>query len=70
LSGNNLPWTPHITVAYSTARQPAKRLIRALGGSLPERQVQLNEVRLVTQRGLEREWDWNIEATIPFGRSL
>jgi 2'-5' RNA ligase len=68
-AGSNLPWTPHITVAYSTARQPAKPIIRALGGSLPERQVQLREVSLVNQRGLERDWDWNIEATIRFGRS-
>ena len=63
------PGPPHITVAYSTARQPAKPIIRALGGSLPERQVQLREVSLVNQRGLERDWDWNIEATVRFGTS-
>jgi hypothetical protein len=56
-------------VAYSTARQPAKPITRVFGGSLPERQVQLREVSLVNQRGLERDWDWNIEATIRFGTS-
>lgn len=68
--GSKLPWPPHITVAYSTARQSARPIIRALGTSLPERQVQLKEVSLVNQRGLERDWNWNIEATVRFGTSL
>jgi hypothetical protein len=31
--------------------------------------VQLNEVSLVNQRGLERDWNWNIEARVRFGTS-
>jgi 2'-5' RNA ligase len=68
--GNKLPWTPHITLAYSTARQPAEPIITALGRSLPERKVQIREVSLVNQRGPERSWDWHPEATIRFGTSL
>lgn len=68
-SGSKLPWTPHVTLAYSTAQQPAEPIISALGGSLPERQVQLREVSLVTQRGPERDWDWNVEAAIRFGQT-
>jgi hypothetical protein len=43
---------PHIMAVYSTARQPAEPIIRALGGSLPERQVQLNEVSVVNHGAL------------------
>ena len=68
-SGSKLPWTPHVTLAYSTAKQSAKPIISALGGSLPERQVQLTEVSLVNQRGPERDWDWNVEATIRLGET-
>jgi 2'-5' RNA ligase len=66
-AGNKLPWTPHITIAYSTARQPAKPIITALGRSLPEHKVQIREVSLVNQQGPERSWDWRLEATIRFG---
>src|SRR5215831_12112983 len=58
-AGNKLPWTPHITIAYSTTRQPAAPIINALGHSLPERKVQLSEISLVNQRGPERSWDWH-----------
>lgn len=58
-SGSKLAsWTLHITVAYSTARQPAGRIISALGMSLPERQVKAGVVSLVNQQGAERSWDW------------
>jgi 2'-5' RNA ligase len=68
-AGNKLPWTPHITIAYSTSRQPAAPIINALGHSLPERKVQISEITLVNQRGPERSWDWHPEATIRFGIS-
>ncbi len=67
--GNKLPWTPHITIAYSTARQSAEPIIAALGRSLPERKVQISAVSVVNQRGPERNWDWHPEATIRFGTS-
>jgi 2'-5' RNA ligase len=68
-AGNKLPWRPHITIAYSTSRQPAEPIVAALGHSLPERKVHISEVSLVNQRGPERDWDWNPEATIRLGIS-
>ena len=67
--GNKLPWTPHITIAYSTAQQLAEPIIAALGHSLLERKVQITDVSLVNQRGPECSWDWHPEATIRFGTS-
>ncbi|MEU8107094.1 2'-5' RNA ligase family protein [Nonomuraea muscovyensis] len=51
-------WTPHITIAYSTANQPAAPLIEALGPSLPARELTLDSVSLVVQHGPERLWNW------------
>jgi hypothetical protein len=65
--GNRPPWTPHMTVSYSTARQPAEPIISALGPELPGCVVQISTVSLVIQRGPERQWDWNPVATIRFG---
>jgi 2'-5' RNA ligase len=65
--GNQSPWTPHITVCYSTARQPARPIMSALGHELPGRSVQISTVSVVIQRGPERQWDWNPVATIRFG---
>ncbi|WP_165970575.1 2'-5' RNA ligase family protein [Actinomadura sp. 6K520] len=53
------PWTPHMTIAYSEAEQPAGPIINALGRELPTRQVTINTVTLVVQRGAERLWDWH-----------
>jgi 2'-5' RNA ligase len=64
-----LPWVPHLTIAYSTARQPAEPIITALARPLPERKVQISTVSMVNQRGSERSWDWHPEATIRFGMS-
>ncbi len=59
-SGSKLAsWTPHVTIAYSTARQPASPIINALGMALPEREVKITAVSLVSQRGAERGWDWH-----------
>jgi 2'-5' RNA ligase len=68
-AGSKLPWTPHITLAYSTAYQPTEPIIAALGKTLPERKVQISAVSLVNQRGPERRWQWLPEATIRFGTS-
>jgi 2'-5' RNA ligase len=64
--GNRSPWTPHITVCYSTARQAAGPIISALGPGLPGRAVQIRAVSLVIQRGPERLWDWTPVATVRF----
>lgn len=60
----NKPWTPHITICYSTSRQPAGPIISALGHDLPERRFQVNAVSLVIQQGPERLWDWHPAATV------
>ncbi len=68
-SGSKLAsWTPHVTIAYSTARQPAGPIISALGMTLPKREVTISAVSLVNQRGAERSWDWEPLATARFGR--
>jgi 2'-5' RNA ligase len=59
-------WIPHITICYSTARQPAAPLIEALGENLPRCEVQVSALSLIIQRGPERLWDWTTVATIPF----
>lgn len=59
------PWTPHVTIAYSTSDQPAGPVIAALGRNLPkERQFQVSAVSLVIQQGPERLWDWHPVATV------
>ena len=61
------PWTPHITLCYSTSHQPAEPIISALGHELPGCEVQINAISLVIQHGPERQWDWHPIATTRFG---
>lgn len=58
-------WIPHITVCYSTARQPAAPLIAALGENLPRCEVHISALSLIIQRGPERLWDWTTVAIDP-----
>jgi len=51
-------WTPHVTLCYSTAQQPAQPIIAALGKQLPARQIDIDAVSLVIQDGPERAWNW------------
>jgi 2'-5' RNA ligase len=58
---NNEPlstWTPHVTVSYSTAEQPAGPIISALGRSVRQRQISIDSLTLVIQWGPDRLWDW------------
>jgi 2'-5' RNA ligase len=57
-------WSPHITVCYSTAHQPAAPLIAALGESLPRCEIEVGALSLIVQHGPERRWDWSTAATI------
>lgn len=57
-------WTPHMTLAYSEAEQPAEPLITALGRELPPTKLTINTVTLVAQQGPERLWNWH-----PVGRA-
>jgi 2'-5' RNA ligase len=52
-------WMPHVTICYSTARQPAAPIISALGKQLPSATVRVEVLSLVIQRGAERRWDWH-----------
>lgn len=46
----NRLWTPHITICYSTSRQPAGPIVSALGRDLPERRFQVSSVSLVISK--------------------
>jgi 2'-5' RNA ligase len=52
-------WIPHVTLCYSTARQPTEPIISALGTQLPGVTVIVEALSLVIQRGAERLWDWH-----------
>lgn len=60
-------WTPHMTVSYSTAEQPAEPILSALGKSLRERQIIIDSLTLVIQWGPERLWDWEPVGTARLG---
>lgn len=64
INGSFPSWTPHITVAYSTAEQPAAPIIASVGKELPVRELVVNSVSLVIQWGPERLWDWEPVGTI------
>jgi 2'-5' RNA ligase len=63
-------WTPHVTMCYSTAEQPAEPIITALGHELPRRDIQISALSLVIQRGPERLWDWHPLATARLGTAM
>lgn len=53
------PWKPHVTLCYSTGRQPVEPIIAALGKELPTCKVSVQSLSLIVQRGPERLWDWH-----------
>ncbi len=57
-------WTPHVTLCYSTAAQPARPIITALGKRLPARQISIDALSLVIQDGPERAWNWATIGTV------
>jgi 2'-5' RNA ligase len=62
--GQPTRWRPHITLCYSTSRQPARPLIDALGTQLPKCEINIGALSLVIQHGPERAWDWSTVSTI------
>jgi len=62
--GSTASWTPHVTVCYSTARQPAEPVISALGKELPSCDITIDALSLVVQRGPERLWDWHVIGSV------
>jgi hypothetical protein len=69
LNGSLPTWSPHITVAYSTAEQPAGPIIESLGKVVDARQVEIQSMSLVVQWGPERLWDWEPIGTVRLGAS-
>jgi 2'-5' RNA ligase len=63
-SMDDSPWSPHITLCYSTACQPAEPVMAALGPALPAREILIDTISLVIQHGPERRWDWQIVGTV------
>ena len=61
-------WVPHVTLCYSTSRQPAAPVIAALGKSLPAREITIDKLTLVIQRGPAMSWDWCLVETLQLGR--
>jgi 2'-5' RNA ligase len=66
-SGCAQPWAPHVTLCYSTNRQPAEPIISVLGKELASREISISSLSLVIQRGPERLWDWHPVGTIYLG---
>jgi len=62
-------WRPHVTLCYSTADQPARPIIEALGLQLPARETRVASLSLIAQDGPEREWNWTTLATIRMSAS-
>lgn len=57
-------WVPHITLCYSTDRQPAAPVMSTLGRDVPATEVNVDNLSLVIQRGSERLWDWHVVGTV------
>ncbi|MBB4931380.1 2'-5' RNA ligase [Lipingzhangella halophila] len=63
-------WTPHVTIAYSTTGQPAEPIIAVLGRRVPRHEVTVDALSLVVQWGPEREWSWEVVATVKLGMGV
>jgi 2'-5' RNA ligase len=57
-------WVPHVTIAYSTADQPAAPIISVLGRRIAETPVVVDSMQLVVQWGPERRWDWELVGSV------
>jgi 2'-5' RNA ligase len=57
-------WVPHLTLCYSTTRQPAAPVIAELGMTLPASEVKIGEMSLVVQEGPEHLWNWHIAGSV------
>lgn len=62
--GSASDWIPHITLCYSTGRQPAEPIITTLGKRLGIWDITVDALSLVVQWGPERLWDWEPVGTI------
>lgn len=51
-------WTPHMTISYSTGKQPMAPIVVALGHEVPRCDITVRAASLVIQWGPERLWNW------------
>jgi 2'-5' RNA ligase len=70
INGSYESWTPHATIAYSTAAQPATPLIETLGTTVGDYEVVIKSVSLVIQWGPERLWSWEPVGTVHLGTEI
>jgi 2'-5' RNA ligase len=61
------PWLPHISVAYSNRAMPASPVIAALGRRLPQTEITIKSVSLVSQTQVGQSWRWRPVAEVPLG---
>jgi hypothetical protein len=62
-------WTPHMTISYSTGKQPMAPIAGALGREVPRCDITVRAVSLVIQWGPERLWNWQPVGTATLGTS-
>jgi 2'-5' RNA ligase len=67
VTGPAARWTPHITISYSTGRQPMAPIADALGHEVPACDITVRAVSLVIQWGPERLWNWQPVGTATLG---
>jgi len=60
-------WAPHMTISYSTGKQPMAPIAAALGYEVPRCDITVGAVSLVIQWGPERLWDWQPVGTVGLG---
>jgi 2'-5' RNA ligase len=60
-------WTPHMTISYSTGKQPMAPIAVALGDEVRRCDITVRAVSLVIQWGPERMWNWQLVGTVNLG---
>jgi hypothetical protein len=63
VTGPAARWTPHMTISYSTGKQPMAPVAAALGREVPRCDIIIRAVSLVIQWGPERLWNWQLLGT-------
>ena len=69
VTGPTARWTPHITISYSTGKQPMAPIAVALGREIPGCDITVRAVSLVIQWGPEPLWNWQPVGTASLGTS-
>jgi 2'-5' RNA ligase len=62
-------WAPHLTISYSTGKQPMAPIAAALGHEVPRCNITVRAVSLVIQWGPERLWNWETVGTATLASS-